>query len=207
MGREPVPAALTGLTPARREEAFALFARLRPFLEEGVPLPRLAREAGIPLRTLRRWVAGYRRDGLAGLVRRPRADRGRPRRLVPALRQLIEGLALRSPAPTAAAIHRQIRPVAEREGWPVPSYRTVAAVVQGLDPALATLAREGVKAYSGRFDLLHRHEAPHSNAIWQADHTQLDVWLLDDGGLCARLRRPLRHRHRARAASGNLAQG
>lgn len=81
-----------------REEALALFARLRPFLEEGVPLPRLAREAGIPLRTLLRWVAGYRRDGLAGLVRRPRADRGRPRRLVPALRQLIEGLALRSPA-------------------------------------------------------------------------------------------------------------
>ena len=108
MGHELVPAVLAGLTPERREEAFARFARLRPFLEERVPLPRLAREAGIPLRTLRRWVARYRRAGLVGLARRARADRGQPRRVPRELRLLIEGFALRTPAPTAAAIHRRV---------------------------------------------------------------------------------------------------
>jgi putative transposase len=56
-------------------------------------------------------VRRYREQGLAGLVRRPRADRGE--RTFPAeLIQLIEGLALRTPALSAAAIHRQAAAVA-----------------------------------------------------------------------------------------------
>ncbi len=76
--------------------------------------------------------------------------------------------------------------MAAAQGWPTPSYRTVAAVVQRLAPALKSLAHEGTAAYAARFDLLHRHEAPRPNAIWQADHTQLDLWLLDDAGRPAR---------------------
>jgi transposase-like protein len=58
------------------ERALALdrFRRLRPHLEDGLPLARLARAEGIPLRTARRWVRRYREQGLAGLVRRPRSD-------------------------------------------------------------------------------------------------------------------------------------
>ena len=56
----------------------ARFGMLRPFLEDGVPLARVSREAGVPPRTLRRWVAGYRRAGLAGLARRTRTAMGAP---------------------------------------------------------------------------------------------------------------------------------
>ncbi len=43
---------LTSLTDAHRAEALARFARLRPHVEDGVPLSRLAHAHGIPLRTL-----------------------------------------------------------------------------------------------------------------------------------------------------------
>ena len=33
-----------------------------------------------------------------------------------------------------------------------------------------------------RRDLIHRHEATAPNAVWQADHTELDIWLKDGRG-------------------------
>jgi Mu transposase, C-terminal len=53
---------------------------LRQHLDDGVPLTRLA---GIPLRTLLRWAAGYRADpSVASLQRQPRSD---PRYVSPVL--------------------------------------------------------------------------------------------------------------------------
>ncbi len=45
-----------------------------------------------------------------------------------------------------------------------------------------TLAHQGAAAYREEFDLLYRREATHANAMWQAGHTPLDVWLLDEEG-------------------------
>lgn len=54
-------------------------ALLRHHLDDGVPLTRIAAHAGVPERTLRRWVQLYRADSsLAGLRRKQRADRGLP---------------------------------------------------------------------------------------------------------------------------------
>ena len=47
------------------------FSVLRPHLEDGVPLTRLAEAEGMALRTAQRWVQRYRAQGLAGLARRP----------------------------------------------------------------------------------------------------------------------------------------
>ena len=53
-------------------------------------------------------------------------------------------------------------------------------MIRDLDPGLVTLAHEGTKAYTEAFDLVHRHEATAPNAVWQADHTELDIWLKDE---------------------------
>jgi hypothetical protein len=98
---------------AERTLAFERFELLGPSLEEGVPLARVARDRGLPLRTVQRWASQYRREGLAGLAR---------------------------------------------------------------------LAHEGTKAYTEAFDLIHRHEETGPNAVWQADHTELDIWLKDGRG-------------------------
>lgn len=173
---------LAALSELERAQALARYQQLRPALEDGVPLAQVAREHHLALRTAQRWVAHYRTDGLAGLVRMPRADRGRHRRIVPQLQHLIEGLALQRPPPSAATVHRQISPIAAQHGWPLPSYRSVAAIIEQLDPALITLAHHGPKAYRETFDLIHRREAERPNQIWQADHTPLNVWLIGADG-------------------------
>lgn len=76
-------------------------AVLRPHLEEDVSLTRAAAEAGVPLRTARRWLSRYRRGGLTELARGARADRGQ-RRIPADLVRAIEGMALGRPPPSAA---------------------------------------------------------------------------------------------------------
>jgi len=161
----PAPRGLVELPEAARAEALRRWRVLRPHLEDGVPLPRAAGEAGVRLRTAQRWLARFRADGLAGLARSARADRG-TRRLPDELRLLIEGLALRPPAPSAAHMHRTVADVAKDQGWPAPSYATVYAVIRGIDPAMRTLALDGEKRYREVFDLIHRREACGPNEIW-----------------------------------------
>jgi putative transposase len=144
MSDPAAPPALTALNEADRAEAHRRWLILRAHLDDGVALSQVAAETGIRHRTLQRWLARYRNTGLAGLARTPRADRGRSRFPEP-LRLLIEGLALRKPAASAAHVHRQVTEVAEREGWAVPSYATVYAIIRDVDPALRTLAVEGTK--------------------------------------------------------------
>src|SRR4051812_16057927 len=136
------PPSLTALSEAQRERALERFQTVRPFLEEGIPLARVARERGIILRTLQRWVVRYRHEGLAGLARKGRSDRGK-RQPPHNPREAIEGLALKKPPLSAASIHRQAVILAEQLGETSPSYSTVYAVIRELAPALVTLAHEG----------------------------------------------------------------
>ena len=92
---ESAPASLSGLTDEARSVALARFQIIGPSLENGIPLTQVARELGLVLRTARRWVDRYRREGLAGLARKERNDKDK-RKLAAPFRQLIEGLALTS---------------------------------------------------------------------------------------------------------------
>lgn len=166
------------------ERALALerFYVIRPFLEESVPLAQIAKERAIPRRTLTRWVKQYREKGLGGLMRQERADKGERRNMPPDLKSLIEGLALQRPRRSVAAIHRQMTRVATEQGWPTPSYSQVSAIINALNPGLIVLAHEGSKAYREQFDLLYRFEAEAPNHLWQADHTFLPIFLLNERG-------------------------
>lgn len=133
-------AALTELTVDRRDEAIARFAVLKPHLEDGVSLRQAASDAGVAVRTAQRWLAKYRPAGLLGLARSTRSDRHR-RKLAAEVVGLIEGLALRKPQPSVAAIYRRVAAVAPEHGWQAPSYGSVYSIVRQLDPAMVTLAR------------------------------------------------------------------
>jgi putative transposase len=203
---EPVTApdqADTALTEAQREQAMTRYAVLRPHLENGTALAETARQAGVALRTAQRWLASYRRSGLVGLARSARSDRGRrpwPDQLV----TLIEGLALRRPAPSAATIHRQVTEIAPQRDWPVPSYSTVYAIVAGLDPGLRMLAHEGTKRYEEVFDLVYRRQAGAPNELWQADHTELDLWVITPSAKPARPWLTVIQDDHSRAAAGYM---
>jgi hypothetical protein len=98
------PKHLADPTEAQRDQAMARWQVLRPHIEDGVPLARLAGHGEVADRTLQRWAARYRTDGLAGLARRERADLGaRPNTAVTSDCAVI-ALTRSSLAPTAAQI-------------------------------------------------------------------------------------------------------
>jgi putative transposase len=181
--------ALAGLTSRQREQALARYRALAPHLHEGIALRAVAAASaaagGPALRTLERWLGLYKAGGLAALARPPRVDKGR-RRLPAELVALVEGLALKTPRQSVATIHRIAVETAGRYGWPVPGYAVVYDVVRNLDPALQVMAHEGDRRYREVYELVYRREAKTSNEIWQADHTELDLWVLDDKGKPAR---------------------
>jgi putative transposase len=181
MARESKTTSVAALTEAQRQVAMERFAVLQPHLDEDVPLAQAARHAGIPVRTAERWLARYRQRGLAGLARPVRSDAAR-HRLSADLVALIEGMGLKKPRASAAAIHRRVHDVVTAHGWRMPSYSTVYAILAALDPAMVTLAHEGAAAFRDRYELIHRHRAEAPNALWQADHTMLDLLILDEAG-------------------------
>ena len=174
---------LTELTDAEREKALCRYRLIQPFLEEGIPLTKIAIHSTESISTLRRWVQRYRNNGLTGLVRQPRGDKGIPRKITDGTKHLIEGLglALSNPSLSVASIHRQMIKYSNDNGLLSPSYRTVYDIVKAIDPALKSLSR-GSKEYENTYDLIHRREASKPNEIWQADHCMLDIWLIDEKG-------------------------
>ncbi|MHB8598416.1 MAG: transposase [Ktedonobacteraceae bacterium] len=177
---------LTALSEAQRAQASERWAIIRPALEDGVTQASVARTHAIPSSTIQRWVKRYRAQGLVGLADAGRSDKGKPRSLPPDAVTLVEGLALQTPPRSAAAIHRQVSTIAREQGWKPPSYARVRQIIKQLAPPLVTLAHQGAAAYREEFDLLYRREATHANAMWQTDHTPLDVWVLDEAGQPAR---------------------
>jgi putative transposase len=157
----------------------AKLALLRQHDEDGVPWTRLAVTSGVPVRTLRRWGQKYRTDpSRASLERHRRSDKGQ-QRTPQELLDAIGALALRRPEPTAAFIHRRVGDLARDRGLPAPSYSTVRAVINAIDPGLRTLAQHGDARYRDRFEMVYRRTTTRPNEQWQADHTLLDVAILD----------------------------
>jgi len=173
------------MTPARltAQEKAAL---VRRHIDDGMALTHLAEHAGVPVRTLHRWAASYRADGnVASLQRKTRSDRGH-RGIADDLVAAVEALALRRPAPAAAFVYRRVGDLARGRGLDAPSYSTVRGIIARIDPGLRTLALGGDAAYRDRFELVYRRSAARPNEQWQADHTLLDVQILDSHARPAR---------------------
>lgn len=67
----------------------------------------------------------------------------------------------------------------KEKGWQQPSYYQVDKISKPLSESLKVLAHQGQKVYENHFDLIHRREAGYPNEIWQADHTLLDILVLN----------------------------
>ncbi|MCE5290841.1 MAG: Mu transposase C-terminal domain-containing protein [Nocardiaceae bacterium] len=172
--------ALNQLSDAQRHQALRRWQVLAPHLQDGVPLTRAAAEADIALRTAQRWLHRYHASGLAGLARTPRTPNGR--RTDPRLVAVIEKMALRKPRSSLASITRRAAEHAAKEGLPPVSYTTVREIVAGLGPAILTLAHDGPVAFRDTFELVHRRRASGPNAMWQCDHTELDIHIVNSDG-------------------------
>jgi putative transposase len=65
MNRQPhEPLPLAALPAAERTRALERYRILQPCVEHAVPLTHVAHQQGLPLRTVERWLARYRRESL-----------------------------------------------------------------------------------------------------------------------------------------------
>ncbi|MEM6805099.1 MAG: Mu transposase C-terminal domain-containing protein [Bacteroidota bacterium] len=162
------------------KSALERFQEIRPYLEEEVQLSVIASNSRYSLSTLKRWVKNYKENGLVGLSRSVRTDKGKRKKISKRLGEVVEALALEKPPLSIAAIQRKVHAIAQREKLVGPSYAVVYDIVKNLDPGLVKLAQEGAKKYEEAYGLIYRREANIPNEIWQADHTPLDILLLNE---------------------------
>jgi len=167
------------------EQALAKYRHLQPHIEEGIPLVQLAEVSSISERTLRRWLSAYRKEGLAGLKRQNRSDRGKRRKLNEDIEVAIRQQVSKRQRPPLTVIHRRIMLLAKEKGVPAPSYSLVADIAQSIPLAAKALA-SGDETEFRKYEFVHRQEASAPNELWQADHTLLDIELLYGKGQVCR---------------------
>jgi transposase InsO family protein len=105
-----------------REEALRRFALIAPLLEEGISAAEVARRRCVLLgkediseRTLRRWIASYKKSGFNGLLRRERNDKGVGKNITPEALALAEQMRRELPRRSAGLL----RELLEQEGHKV----------------------------------------------------------------------------------------
>ncbi len=162
--------------------ALEKYKMIRPYLEKESSLVGLAKYYDIGLRSLKRWVKTYQEEGLVGLERKSYSGKGKRRTIDELLEKTVEALVLQKPPLTYAAIHRQIGRIAKGKGFKAPSYVVVRAIAKSMNTGLVVLSQQGSKVYNQTFELIYRRESEVSNAMWQADHTPLDILLIDEKG-------------------------
>lgn len=154
-----------------------------PHLEQNVSLSSIAKQHGVSVRTLRRWINQYEQDNLNGLERKARNDKGQRRNIDSELEEYVKALALSKPKLSITTIYRKLLLFAKKQQSEVPSYSTVYDIVRSLNPSLITLVHEGSVAYRNQYELIYRRESSASNDMWQTDHCQLDILLLNKKGI------------------------
>jgi putative transposase len=161
------------------EVALKRYKMIEPFLQRRATLEAISKQHNTPVRTLYNWVTAFKVKGLTGLRPKQRSDSGRYRSAQDQLVDVIKGLYLRTPPVPIMTVYRKVQEICSENGWESPCYDVVRNVILKMPTSLKTLAHDGKKAYNQQFGLAHRFEADGPNEIWQADHTLLDIRVLD----------------------------
>jgi putative transposase len=139
-------------------------------------------EGEVSHQTIRNWLHDFERDGLDGLERRPRCTKDKTR-LPPVLAEAIRGWVLSPKKYSIAKVHRlairYARNVLKLEEPDLPSYKQVEYIADRIPDDEKLLAHAGVRAFRAARDMHVRFEAEYANQIWQCDHHQLDMIVVD----------------------------
>jgi putative transposase len=154
--------------------------------------------AGIPARTLRRWIAGYRAAesqfgaGFIGLLPRTGHRGNLTRRLPEAplrlMNEIIESDYETVRQKSRIASWASLNEICKREGVSTPSYTTFCLAVRNRNRFTQTLKRQGPRAayqhgpFYMELDLKTPRHGDRPFEICHVDHTQLDIELTDSTG-------------------------
>jgi putative transposase len=152
---------------------------IQPVLENSSTAKAVAAGSQVPLRTIQHWVKRFKDDGLKGLERKTRKDKDSHTAIGDGLKETAIAMAIGAPHLPVAAIHDKLKEIASMHSEHCPSYGLVSQIVKKIDPAILLLAQQGAKAYREKYELIFRRECQRPNQIWQADHSLLDIYLLN----------------------------
>lgn len=170
----------------KKRTSFEKYQLIKPLIEKESSAIEIEKISGVPARTLRYWIAQFKISGLTSLERKQRSDKNNYRSLPADLVEITKGFALQKPRMPITSILRKVTIIAQKRNIKLPSYDTIYKIVKSISPALLTLAIDGSKVYQQKYELLFRRECKSSNEVWQADHTELDIFILDEKGFEAR---------------------
>ncbi|EOH82923.1 Mu transposase C-terminal domain-containing protein [Enterococcus malodoratus] len=176
---------LANYSDEQRHAAMAKYKMIKSNLDYQKSLAEVSEDEGIPLRTLQRWKKHYLEEGLIGLVHKKRSDSGKIR-LEPEVVSEIERLFFSYRKMSIATIQRKLGDFCSENRLVPPSYSQVYKTIQSLPSSVGVLAHEGEKVYSEMFDLIKIREPKRPNEVWQADHTLLDIEIIDTKGVLKR---------------------
>ena len=171
---------LAQLNDDDRDKAYQKYKIIEPYVNNEQTLKLVSKHESISVRTLGMWIKKYREQGLVGLARQSRCDKGLPRQYESLLQKTIEGIYLKKPMLSAASIHKLVVEHCHKTNVKAPSYRSICRIIFNIPDDLALLGREGSQAYRQQYDLLHMRSAEHPNELWQADHVLIDIEVLND---------------------------
>lgn len=174
---------------ARRwQSALAQFPTIRTLAERSSgtrdEVEAAARLLGVSTATLYRLLRRYRKVGTVdGLVVQTRGWRPGRGRLSGAAEQLIDDAIrqfyLQQPAPSIAALHREIALRCRRDGFPVPARSTIARRISRLSQRQLRRRRDGPEAAEQSTMRPGAYRVNKPNAVWQIDHSPADLIIVD----------------------------
>jgi len=147
-----------------------------------------AKELGVSVRSVQRLVKRWREEGVGGLRKQGRSDQGR-NRISPEWQEFIVktyragNRGSRRMSPAQVAVRVQVR-ASEQAAADYPSRATVYRV---LKPYVEQQRRSKSMGWRGARLVVKTREGraieiDRSNQVWQADHTQVDVLVVDGSG-------------------------
>jgi putative transposase len=140
----------------------------------------------IPVRTLQRWIARYRDEGIIGLVDTRGRGEGNGDIISEEAFDLFKSMYLDQRRPSIKTCWQNIRYENRRQkkGWVIPSLRTMYSVASKRIPLpVQVLHREGLAAYEAKCApyIQTDPDSIEPGQIWVGDHSQVNCWIRDKG--------------------------
>ena len=142
----------------------------------------ICKEYGFSQRALYLYKKQYDENGITGLIRKPKSDKGSfslPDEAV----KFIKGVYLQPIKPKKMHVLKIYNKKAEEMGWEETSLSTISRITQSIDETEKYLAFNGERAYKAKYSpcITRTYDDLLINEVWVGDGHTLAIWTPEDG--------------------------
>lgn len=170
----------------RREEAIRSLLRRHDDKRLSIgAVDSVAQELGVSRSTMYRLIMAYRAKGTVSSVEPRSRGRHKDASVLDATREQLIASAileiyLKPERPTMTYLIEQVRARCAQKGLPLPDRRTIKARVDRIDRRTVALKRKDTKGIKATMPVPGRYVTSRPLEVVQIDHTEVDVFLVDE---------------------------